>query len=113
MATFNAKRGSSSAQGYGGRWRLLRKLILNRDPYCKACKRAASTEVDHVVAKRNGGSDSIENLQGLCKPCHSAKTARETLHSPSPLAISTGSRLASAPPTSRERPHQTAAYSGR
>lgn len=38
---------------------------------CLSCNEAVATEVDHV------GSDSAErgNLQGLCGPCHRAKTA--------------------------------------
>ena len=39
-----------------------------------------STEVDHVVPKACGGTDDPSNLQGSCRKCHSAKTARETFH---------------------------------
>jgi len=46
--------------------------------YCKAdgCNEWA-TEVDHIKPTRNGGSDRPDNLQGLCKSCHSRKTALE------------------------------------
>jgi len=50
-------------------------MVLARDPLCN-CNQPA-TEVDHIVPKSAGGSDSMENLQGLCKPCHSRKTAYE------------------------------------
>lgn len=50
-------------------------MILARDPICKACGSAPSTEVDHVVGKADGGDDSAENLQGLCAGCHKIKTA--------------------------------------
>jgi 5-methylcytosine-specific restriction protein A len=37
----------------------------------------AATEVDHIRPKSNGGTDEWDNLQGLCKSCHSRKTALE------------------------------------
>lgn len=74
-AYYDDRRGTSAQRGYGATWRKLRLLILHRDPLCKACGAAASAEVDHVVPKRLGGTDAEENLQGLCKPCHSVKTA--------------------------------------
>ena len=69
-------RPSAHRRGYGRRWERLRRLVLARDPICRICGQAPATEVDHIVPKRRGGPDSMENLQGLCKPCHSRKTAR-------------------------------------
>ena len=74
---YDKQRGSSASRGYGARWRRLRKLVLNRDPMCKACSVKASTDADHIIPKRDGGRDSMDNLQGLCHECHSSKTARE------------------------------------
>lgn len=48
--------------------------ILRRDPICKACKAAPSAEVDHIDGRDN---HEPTNLQGLCVPCHAAKTKRE------------------------------------
>jgi len=59
-------------------WRKLRRLILERDPVCRdpsGCTRPA-TDVDHVVARRAGGTDDPPNLRGLCHRHHSSKTAR-------------------------------------
>jgi len=77
QARYNRARGSAHAQGYGRRWRKLRLLILARDPICKHCYRAPTTDVDHIIARKKGGDDSEENLQGLCGTCHSRKTALE------------------------------------
>ncbi len=68
-------RGSSTQQGYGAAWRRLRAafLMANPDCYCGAL----ATEVDHVKPRSQGGTDALENLQALCKPHHSAKTARQ------------------------------------
>ena len=35
---------------------------------------APATEVDHVIPRSAGGSDDVQNLQSLCKPCHSRHT---------------------------------------
>lgn len=37
----------------------------------------AAVEVDHVVPLSKGGADDDDNRQGLCVPCHQAKTARD------------------------------------
>jgi 5-methylcytosine-specific restriction protein A len=61
-------------------WRpITRDIVLARDPICMECHAAASTEVDHIIPAREYAGDFYDpdNLQGLCKPCHSAKTARE------------------------------------
>jgi len=50
-------------------------MILARDPICRICRRAAATEVDHVIPRSRGGDDADDNLQGLCRPCHGTKSA--------------------------------------
>jgi 5-methylcytosine-specific restriction protein A len=65
-------------------WKRLRLMVLGRDPICVACKRNASTVADHKKAFRTGKTENEEwqlfcdlnNLQGLCHPCHSEKTAK-------------------------------------
>ena len=68
-------RPGSAARGYGARWQRLRVMVLRRQPICcwPDCGEPA-TEVDHVVALANGGDESPDNLQGLCKRHHSMKT---------------------------------------
>lgn len=68
-------RGNSAARGYGSRWRKLRLMVLAREPLCRRCGQPA-TDVDHIVPKRHGGSDSMDNLQALCHAHHSMKTGR-------------------------------------
>lgn len=48
---------------------------------CKHCQRQlpAWFEVDHVVKLEYGGSNSIDNLEALCRDCHGKKTALENL----------------------------------
>jgi len=52
-------------------------MALRRD--CGLCTRChipvgRSGHVDHIVDKRAGGTDSLDNLQTLCVSCHSRKT---------------------------------------
>ena len=65
-----------SKRGYGYQWRQLRKLVFARSPLCVRCA-APATDVDHIVAKSHGGTDSLDNLQTLCHSCHALKTWHE------------------------------------
>lgn len=75
--SYEQTRETSTQRGYDRRWQKTRIFILNRDPICKICNRAPSTEVDHIIPRKKGGTDDPRNLQGACKPCHSTKTATE------------------------------------
>lgn len=60
-------------------WRRTRKRILQRDHYrctIDGCWDSAN-EVDHIIAKADGGTDDDANLRSLCSPHHAAKTAAE------------------------------------
>jgi 5-methylcytosine-specific restriction endonuclease McrA len=60
------------------RWAMTRRAVLARDPICKACDQALSTQADHIVPLEDGGDPyRLEGLQGLCDPCHWAKTGAE------------------------------------
>ncbi len=71
-------RPSAARRGYGSGWRALRDQMLAREPLCRACRPrfVPATEVDHIVPLAEGGSNTVDNLQPLCKSCHSRKTAR-------------------------------------
>jgi 5-methylcytosine-specific restriction enzyme A len=64
------------------RWARLRIRILQQQPFCRMCLeqriRSLSQEIDHILPHR--GNPELFwnecNLQGLCKRCHTAKTAR-------------------------------------
>lgn len=77
------ERESAAARGYDRRWRRLRRMYLAEHPLCEdpynvhGDRVETATEVDHVVPLRRGGTNDFNNLQALCKSCHSRKTAQE------------------------------------
>jgi 5-methylcytosine-specific restriction protein A len=77
------QRPSAARRGYGPRWRRAGAAYLARHPLCGPCQAAGrlklATVVDHIVPHRGdpGLFWDEDNWQGLCKPCHDAKTARE------------------------------------
>lgn len=61
----------------------LAERVKARDNYiCRACGYGGSAnyawalECDHIIAKKRGGADTIENLQCLCGACNRAKGDR-------------------------------------
>lgn len=71
----------SKPNPYGRSWQRIRQQQLNRQPLCEACNARgrirAAQEVDHIVPLSDGGTNDAENLQSLCKSCHSKKTRAE------------------------------------
>lgn len=66
----------------GSRLARIRTEHLTIRPLCVHCwakgLTAAATELDHIIPYSKGGADTMdpfENRQGLCRPCHVAKTA--------------------------------------
>lgn len=75
------KRNDESTRIRGHKWVRWRREILRVRPLCVECEREgraeAATEIDHVVALCNGGSNEAENLQPLCSEHHRRKTASD------------------------------------
>ncbi|MFZ3578819.1 HNH endonuclease [Virgibacillus sp. DJP39] len=73
----------SSSKIYTYQWRKVSKAYLKENPLCVHCRRedrlTPATEVDHTIP--HGGEMKLfwdkRNWQGLCKTCHSKKTALE------------------------------------
>jgi 5-methylcytosine-specific restriction endonuclease McrA len=64
------------------RWRGLRLAVLDRDLWlCQikgpTCTRYA-TEVDHIVARVDGGGDEPANLRASCRACNCRAGAERT-----------------------------------
>lgn len=69
-------RPSASARGYDVKWRRIRAMFLRHNPVCLHCSRPAE-EVDHIIPLAQNGTNKWDNLQPLCKSCHSKKTGRD------------------------------------
>lgn len=82
MHRWQDDRPSSRTRGYTRTWEKIRVMHLRREPLCRACLgrgiTTAAAEVDHVLSLRRGGTNVDDNLQSLCKPCHSRKTRAES-----------------------------------
>ena len=57
--------------------------MLAFNPFCVAilpsgdrCGESAA-EVDHIIPRRQGGTDTPDNLQPLCRSCHARKTVKQ------------------------------------
>lgn len=81
---------SRQSRGYGAEWDRIRARVIKRDKgLCQRCLKAGRVtigrEVDHVVQKADAKRmrwtqaqyDADSNLQLLCTPCHSHKTAED------------------------------------
>lgn len=64
---------------YGRNWKLIRDKYMETHPFCERCfKNGVLVKAEHVhhkVPLNDGGSNEVENLEALCKPCHSKEHA--------------------------------------
>lgn len=64
-------------------WRSLRRYKIQMNPLCEICANkydmlVPAEEIDHIVAiKDNGPKLAYNNLQSLCRSCHSKKSVME------------------------------------
>lgn len=57
-------------KGSTRKWRKIRQEVLIRDKHtCKICGKRAN-HVDHIVRRRRGGRDTMNNLRALCRFCN-------------------------------------------
>jgi hypothetical protein len=57
-------------------WARTRARILRRDPTCRLCLAAPSTEVHHLLGP---GFEADHQLAGVCHPCHRRVTTAQAL----------------------------------
>jgi 5-methylcytosine-specific restriction protein A len=73
-------------------WKKLRAIVLAKNPLCLVCQSfgetTIATEVDHIREWRTGRDKAeqwrlfvdMNNMQSLCKSCHSKKTFKHWLN---------------------------------
>ncbi len=54
-----------------------RREMIERKTKCCECENLAS-ELHHIIAVEDGGTDDIENLMPLCEECHKEYTTEQT-----------------------------------
>ncbi len=68
----------------GRKLQAIRKAHFSRWPLCVHCLKQGrtrlATELDHILALVNGGTDTADNRQGLCDECHDIKSAADLGH---------------------------------
>jgi 5-methylcytosine-specific restriction enzyme A len=61
-------------------WRMRRREVLEHDSACQLRLQGCtgrSSEVDHIIRPRDGGSHELSNLRGVCRRCHLQRTAEQ------------------------------------
>ncbi|MDP9316397.1 MAG: group II intron reverse transcriptase/maturase [Chloroflexota bacterium] len=54
-------------------WRNTKDVVVARDGHqCADCGSRANLDVHHILPRRNGGKDTLDNLITLCERCHVA-----------------------------------------
>lgn len=64
----------------GRKLQLLRRYLYIKEPFCRLCQRPlllATMIRDHIIPLAEGGPDTVENSQPLCRECSDAKTQQE------------------------------------
>jgi 5-methylcytosine-specific restriction protein A len=83
QAEYERQRGNAAERGYDRDWEALKERFKREHPMCRICwerdgRAVPMHEVDHIIPFRDPSSPlrlDWNNLQSLCKPCHSRKTA--------------------------------------
>jgi hypothetical protein len=55
-----------------------RREMIEQKTKCHECENFA-TELHHIIAFEDGGTDKIENLMPLCEECHKEYTSEQTI----------------------------------
>jgi len=61
-------------------WSEVRKAVLERDNYtCQKCGKVGKGRfhIHHILKRRKGGTDHMDNLITVCPVCHKAVDSKE------------------------------------
>jgi 5-methylcytosine-specific restriction protein A len=77
-----AKPASATKRVTGRKLQAMREALFTRQPLCVICQAQGrvrlATQRDHTIPLAEGGADDDSNVQGLCEPCHDAKSRAES-----------------------------------
>lgn len=75
-STSNRKKSKSNSK-----FKKIRPYVFSRDGYkCVKCGSKSKLHIHHIVHRKDGGSDEINNLQTLCNACHSEERFDEPIY---------------------------------
>lgn len=81
LATLPPRSGATDYRIRGRALQEIRAAHFRAHPLCVHCvalgRVRLATDLDHIDALINGGTDTPGNRQGLCSECHKAKTAED------------------------------------
>jgi 5-methylcytosine-specific restriction protein A len=84
----DARRGTTTARGYGSEWRKLRAQVIAASPACAICGHTGSKDnplsVDHILPRSQGGTDALSNLRVLCLRHNQLRPRGRATHDPTP-----------------------------
>lgn len=70
----------------GRKLQRIRAEHFSANPLCVMCaaqgRVSTATELDHIIALTNGGTNDDSNYQGLCYACHEIKTNADLGYTP-------------------------------
>lgn len=77
------KKPAATKRTTGRKLQTMRAELFKSQPLCAECDRQGrvrlATQRDHIKPLSEGGPDDGDNTQGLCEPCHDAKSLQERL----------------------------------
>ncbi len=69
------ERNKETTRRYSGSWKKIRKAYAASHPWCEECLKAGrytpTEHIHHRLPLSAGGSNNEENLEAVCKSCHS------------------------------------------
>lgn len=75
------QRDPETRKRYGSEWRKVRSRYIKAHPLCEECLKhglyTPAQEVHHILPLSRGGTNVVQNLMALCKPCHSSISVRD------------------------------------
>lgn len=72
------ERDPASNKRYGRSWKRIRDRYIKAHSLCEECQKQGkltpAEEVHHILPLSRGGTNAVNNLMALCKPCHARIT---------------------------------------
>jgi 5-methylcytosine-specific restriction endonuclease McrA len=61
------------AGAYDYQWQKVRAEAIRLQPYCLFCGTAQDLTGDHIVPRKEGGTNTLDNVRVLCRSCNTRR----------------------------------------